>query len=242
MGELGCVQQHLEQNSGCDFFEVKCVNYRYYSWPHPKVVCGVRVERRFLTDHQKNECKYRQYTCEYCGHIDTYDAIAGTGSVRANQYLFGNMMNHYGKCAEFPIKCPNECGVTSLKRKDLKAHLGTCPLESISCPFSNCSLGSILRKDVETHIKVCYYRPYTCEHCGTAGTYLSITIREGSPCHYDTCDHYPIACPNKCGISEKRKDMPTHQDTCPLQPTDCHSRLSVALQQLHVKIWTVMFR
>ena len=185
------------------------------------MVCGVRVERRFLTDHQKNECKYRQYTCEYCGHSDTYDAIAGTGSVRANQYLFGNTMNHYGKCAEFPIKCRNECGVTSLKRKDLKAHLGTCPLESISCPFSNCSLGSILRKDVETHIKVCYYRPYTCEHCGTAGTYLSITNRGESPSHYDTCDHYPIECPNKCGISEKRKDMPTHRDTCPLQPTDC---------------------
>ena len=244
VGELGRVQQHLQQDSGCNFFEVKCVNYGYknYFWDS-KMVCGVKVERRFLTNHQKNDCKYRQYTCEYCGYFDTYDAIAGTGSVGATGFscsVVGDTMNHYEKCAKFPIKCPNECGVTSLKWKDLKAHLGTCPLESITCPYSDCSLGSILRKDVETHIKVCYYRPYTCEHCGTATYQLQ---SEGD--HHVIMTLVTIIRLNvrtNVALAKNAKTCQPTETPAHCSPLTAHSRLSVALQQLHVKIWTVMFR
>ena len=45
------------------------------------IECGEVMERCHLTHHQKNECLYRQYECEYCGHVDTYDAIAGSGKI-----------------------------------------------------------------------------------------------------------------------------------------------------------------
>ena len=114
------------------------------------------MERRLLADHQKNECLYRQYTCQYCGHVDTYDAIAGSGEIRnEGGWRRRNPRNHYSQCTQYPLDCPNECGAENIKRKDMKTHRETCPLEPLNCPFQQvgCPVGKILRKDMDSHCK-----------------------------------------------------------------------------------------
>ena len=43
--------------------------------------------------------------------------------------------NHYDQCEQYPLQCPNECGAENIKRKDMKTHRETCPLEPLNCPF-----------------------------------------------------------------------------------------------------------
>ena len=160
VGELGGLKHHLESDNGCDYVMVKCSNHasiyaRLILFFLAPSICGEGMERRHLTHHQKNECLYRQYTCQHCGYIDTYDAIAGSGEIRNRDSKIGYEGNHYKQCDEYPLDCPNECGAENIKRKDMEDHRETCPMESLDCPFQHvsCSVGKILRKDVDTHCK-----------------------------------------------------------------------------------------
>ena len=63
--ELGTLQDHLRSDKGCDNVKVRCTNSE----------CRVKMERCCLAQHMENECVYRQYECEYCGHVDTFKAI-----------------------------------------------------------------------------------------------------------------------------------------------------------------------
>ena len=62
---------------------------------------------------------------------------------------------------QYPLKCPNKCSEINIKRKDMKAHRGMCPLEPLKCPFKarDCCK-TILRKDMESHKKGYDYCPY----------------------------------------------------------------------------------
>ena len=144
VGELEDINSHLQR---CDCEEVTCTNTGYST----TTMCGEAIERRYLTDHQKNACKYRQYTCEYCGYVDTYDAIAGTGRI----FFGGGRGNHHDKCNNFPLECPNECGDKTIKRRDMTTHRNTCPLEPLDCPFKSvgCNENKLLRMDLSTHTK-----------------------------------------------------------------------------------------
>ena len=231
--ELGALKDHLESDNGCDYAMVKCSNHvalpTFWGSIRTNRSCGEGMERRHLTHHQENECLYRQCRCQYCGYIDTYDAIAGSGRIRndGSKIMYGE--NHYSQCIEYPLDCPNECGAENIKRKDMEEHKEICPFEAIVCPFSEfCNKDNIiLRKDIGDHKKECDFRPYQCEHCGHNGTYLSMS-GEGQfstlvgPNHYDECEQYPLQCPNKCGADNiKRKEMKTHRDACPMEPLDC---------------------
>ena len=164
--ELGALKDHLESDNGCDYVMVTCSNHVAL----PTLLCGLSIfwesirtkrsceevmERRHLTHHQENECLYRQYTCQYCGYIDTYDAIAGSGEIRNEGSKIRCGSNHYSQCYEYPSECPNECGAENIKRKDMKIHRENCPLEPLNCPFQHvgCSVGKILRKDMDSHCK-----------------------------------------------------------------------------------------
>ena len=244
VGELGAVKKHLESDSGCGYVEVKCSSQGYDI--ATRVLCGATMERRHLSNHQENECVYRQYKCQHCGCTDTYDAIAGSGRIMngcsnitgsGNHYnecaeypTSAGSENHYNKCAEFPLECPNKCSDNSIRRRDLKTHKDTvCPLEPVKCPYSDyCSLRDIiLRRDLESHKKVCDFRPYKCEYCSHNGTYISMSGKgkrwtQAGPHHYDVCEQYPLECTNQCGEEGiKRKDMKTHRDACPLEPLEC---------------------
>ena len=164
VGEMDALKDHLSKNCGC--VKVKCKQSAYKVLTQGCArrtssvasICGGVMERRHLTRHQKNECLYRQYECEYCRHIDTYDAIAGSGEImnRSSMILFGmNSSNHYDECEQYPLQCPNKCEAENIKRKDMKTHRETCPLEPLNCPFQQvgCPVGKILRKDMDSHCK-----------------------------------------------------------------------------------------
>ena len=138
VGELGSLKHHLESDNGCDYVIVTCSNTAYNVMPMRRstlTTCGEGMERRHLTYHQENECLYRQCRCQYCGYIDTYDAIAGRGEIRNRDSMIMYGRNHYEQCYEYPLKCPNECGAENIKRKDMKTHRENCPLELLDCPF-----------------------------------------------------------------------------------------------------------
>ena len=63
--------------------------------------------------------------------------------------------NHYDQCEQYPLQCPNKCGAENIKRKDMKTHRETCPLEPLNCPFQQvgCPVSKILRKDMDSHCK-----------------------------------------------------------------------------------------
>ena len=108
-GELGALKDHLESDNGCGYVMVTCGRSILTFWGSNKS-CGEGMERRLLTHHQKNECSYRQYKCQHCGYIDTYDAITGSGRIRNRDSKIGYGGNHYSQCDEYPLKCPNKCG------------------------------------------------------------------------------------------------------------------------------------
>ena len=156
VGELGALQEHLDSNEGCAHVIVQCTNkaykcrsYRNFS----RVTCEASMERRHFTYHQRNLCVYRQYTCEYCGYVDTYDAIAGSGQIRNRRSTISSPNNHLSECGNYPLDCPNECGEKNIKRKDMKTHQDSCPLEPLDCPFQyvGCSAGKIARGDMDSH-------------------------------------------------------------------------------------------
>jgi hypothetical protein len=246
-GELGALKQHLES---CDYVIVCCQLCGFavvhteplfpndpftracFGLPIPEnpfwgsmfdelqETCRAKMERRHLSEHQETECVYRMYNCEHCGYEDTYDAIAGSGRVRKEDSEMRSEGNHYEGCPQFPLECPNKCGTKAIKRRNMKAHRNKCTKEQVECPFgSNACI--VARANVE---KECEFRPYTCEYCGTEGTFSSITGQENfkfyhllEGCHYDECEKFPVDCPRGCG--EKGKDLKIHR--CPLQPADC---------------------
>ena len=151
VGKLAAIENHLESDRGCDYVEVRCTNYGFSG--RYQVDCGVPMKRMYLTNHQQNECEYRRYTCEHCGYIDTYDAIAGTGYVWSDKYYkHSGKLNHYNDCDHYPLECPNKCGEKAIKRMDMEAHQEICPMEPLDCPFESVGCKNVIRrKDLATH-------------------------------------------------------------------------------------------
>ena len=226
VGQLGSLEDHLQSNEGCGYVTVTCSLSVVYLGRRQSMKCGKKVERRHLAAHEE-KCRYREYRCEYCGHADTYDAIAGTGKLSRYSRVRKAEGNHYKQCDHFPLECVNKCGKMDIKRMDMPAHRKECPLEVLKCPFGNCCNNNILRRDMESHKDECNFRPYTCQYCGHDGTFISVTgkgkiSRLNKPSHYEQCGDFPLECVNKCGEKNvKRKEMNAHRAKCPLEPLDC---------------------
>ena len=87
--------------------------------------------RKDIEKHLNSECILRPYQCEHCGFKDTYENI--TGICRPEMQLF---VTHYDECPAYPLTCPNNCGASGIKRKDMANHHGKCPQELVECPFA----------------------------------------------------------------------------------------------------------
>ena len=128
VGELGGLKSHLDSNEGCGYEQVPCTNKE----------CREEVRRKDLHNHEQEKCNYRCFMCEFCGHKDNYKAITG---------------HHYSECPEYPLACPNRCGVTGIRRRAMPDHHNSCPLEPLDCPFKNSGCTEkIARKDMEDHM------------------------------------------------------------------------------------------
>ena len=130
-GELKDLPAHLnkgKREGQCQYEEVTCCLNR----------CEIKKQRQYLEKHEKDDCVQRSYECEYCLHKDTY------------QYI---VKEHYLYCTQYPVFCPNECGLQEIPRCNLQAHVTEeCPLQSVECEFkwAGCQY-TPLRKDIQQH-------------------------------------------------------------------------------------------
>ena len=202
-GQLGNLDQHLKENAAegeCQFVKLSCP----YS-------CGKRTQRRLLLDHTVLICSKRPFTCQYCGHNDSYDKIT---------------KGHYSVCKKHPVACPNQskgCKWNG-ERGNLDRHLssdGSCLYIELACPNS-CG-ERLQRRSLLKHKAECTKRPFTCRFCGYKATYEKVKKD-----HWPNCQKYTLPCPNEC--SEKlfeRQHISKHLDEdCPLQEVECEFKCS----------------
>ena len=132
MGELSELKGHLDTaGSGCGYVMVDCPN-----------ACkdSQKVMRKDLPNHLQVECEKRPYQCEHCGEKGTFTQIT---------------REHYERCPDFPLDCPNNCGVVQIKRSAMDTHCKKCPLEKVCCPFEaiGCRVVGLQRKDEAEHME-----------------------------------------------------------------------------------------
>ena len=152
-GELGTLEKHLESDSGCDFADVECPNKCQECDPVQKNCKITVVKRKDLNSHLSHYCYLRPYQCEFCGLKDTYKAITGIdyyGPVSSHE---SGCVSHLAICLEVPLTCPNKCGSSGIKRKNLENHRSKCPQEPVECPFAEAGCKSDLRRhQLEDHM------------------------------------------------------------------------------------------
>ncbi len=135
-----CPLEKLQCPNLCEEYQFSLGELEYFS-------C-VSVNRKDLAEHLKSKCYLRRYSCEHCGHEDTYQAITGKGGPGKVVTKF-----HYATCPDYPLECPNKCGENGIKRKDMPSHRQQCPLEPVQCLFQEAGCRSrLVRRDLEDHM------------------------------------------------------------------------------------------
>ena len=130
-GELKDLSVHLnkgKREGQCQYEEVTCVHSG----------CEIKKQRQYLVKHEKDECLQRPYECQHCQCRGTYQFITN---------------EHYPECAQYPVPCPNKCGLQAIPRCNVQTHVTEeCPLQSVECEFkwAGCQY-TPLRKDLQQH-------------------------------------------------------------------------------------------
>ena len=165
-GELGTLKQHLESDNGCGYVIVECPNKCrrvHKSSSIIRIPLSAKVltlKRKDLEAHITTDCYLRPYQCPFCGLKDTYKAITGQDLYRTSSNPYSG---HQAECPEAPLTCPNHCGSTKIKRKDMKGHCSQCPQESVVCPFAEagckeklkrCQLNTHVTSSVQEHVSL----------------------------------------------------------------------------------------
>ena len=124
-GTVGTVANHLDGD--CQYVEDKCE------------LCNEDIQRKNIEEHKNDACPNRPFTCEYCSYSKTWIEVTS---------------KHFKKCANFPLQCPNQCGIGVIQRKNLNTHIkALCPLQVGPCvfEFAGCTVQTP-RKDNEEHL------------------------------------------------------------------------------------------
>ena len=100
----------------------------------------------------------------------------------------------------------------------LNAHLdvttGDCQYVDVECP-KKC-VQKVQKRNVDTHLaNECPNRDYRCPHCNFASSFCVVSK------HFDVCRYYPLACPNRCGVTFERDDLDDHMKMCRLEEVKC---------------------
>ena len=187
-GSLCHLEQHRKDAKGCWYENIAC----------PRG-CNIKIARKTLEKHQKEECPKRRETCKHCGWAGTHES----------------MPDHHKECLRFPITCPNNCPQSAIPRGKMSEHLQICPKERVVCS-RGCSM-KVAREDLLTHeTNNCPKRLVKCEHCTSALFY------ENMKSHNKICAKYPIPCLNNCMIGTVPRDgLERHLQTCPKQKIKC---------------------
>ena len=221
-GELGTLKQHLESDNGCGYVNMYCPN-KCLSWEYTdnKPMHGHNVlttlKRKDLEAHIATDCYLRPYQCEFCGHKDTYEAITGLDGLQPVLIKFSNPYGgHQAQCSEAPLMCPNKCGSSMIKRKDMKDHHSQCPQEPVECPFAEagckeklkrCQLNTHITSSMQEHLSLIMkdYRETKRELLEVKGTLATAVqlLRQGTKADIEMVDII-IACSIKL---EKISDL-----------------------------------
>ena len=128
-GELGVRGAHLDPLDGdCEYTDVDCT----YG-------CGENLERNELAEHLEIFCPKRPSTCQYCKQTGGHEFITG---------------DHMNECLEYPVQCPNNCGIEYIEQSNFEQHLRECPEQLTECDFSfeGCNI-QIPRQDLTRHLQ-----------------------------------------------------------------------------------------
>ena len=158
----------------------------------------VRILRRDLDLHLKDNCPNRQYQCPHCKIVRRYCDITTT---------------HLDICPKVKIPCPNTNCKALVPRFKLSDHLTTCEYALLHCPnkcVENTKEVRMLRCDLDHHLmNKCPNRQYQCPHCKDTGRHCDITTT-----HLDTCPKVNIPCPNTdCKVSGPCCDISAHRSS-----------------------------
>ena len=197
VGELRSLNDHL---TVCGYAVLHCTNKCMENRKE------VRILRRDLDHHLKNECPNRQYQCSHCEATGRYCNITTT---------------HLATCPKVKIPCPNSDCKALVPRCKLSDHLTACEYTLLHCPnkcIENTNEVQMLRRDLDHHLKdACPNRQYQCPHCKDTGRYCDITTT-----HLDICSKLKIPCPNsECKSLVFRCDFADHQSKCLFQKVPC---------------------
>ena len=149
-GEMGDLEKHLESANGCGYVLVACPN-KCYTYSGGDIM---EIKRKDVFKHLTRFCYFRPYSCEFCGLIDTYQAITGNSiDHRSFSQCENDYFGHKAECPEAPLTCLNKCGSKKIKRKDMVSHRSQCPQEPVECPFAEAGCNIVVcRHQLEGHM------------------------------------------------------------------------------------------
>ena len=122
------MDEHL---ASCDFALLPCPNECHN---RSKVV---KLLRKYMEKHTKEECPRRQYKCPHCQEAGEYRDMT---------------TKHLHKCPMVEIPCPKRRCTTRMVRRDLPKHRQECMFEKIPCKYSTIGCEEkVERKDLAEH-------------------------------------------------------------------------------------------
>ncbi|PFX19417.1 TNF receptor-associated factor 4 [Stylophora pistillata] len=101
--------------------------------------CKENLTRRDMDDHKMRECIWRTDSCEYC----------------QGSFIVKNRQQHHNVCQKFPVQCTNNCGLKTIPREQLVAHIhDDCPLTEVPCKYKNLGCQEVfLRNEDKSHLE-----------------------------------------------------------------------------------------
>ena len=138
-GDLKDLPVHLnkgKREGQCQYEVATCKNYTKILKTVHK--CKVKLQRWSLQKHEISDCPHRPGQCNYCQYKGTYKSVI--------EY-------HYPECTQYPVPCPNKCGLQAIPRCNIQTHVTEeCPLQSVECEFkwAGCQY-TLLRKHIQQH-------------------------------------------------------------------------------------------
>ena len=218
-------------------YSYKGVEYTFVDTVPEDLVCPICCE--LLDEAQQTPC----------GHLFCKKCLRKTTNSQGcqGQYVyFGDTMYNgggYSESFECPVcrskhnKAAYDDTYNDRRVKSLKVHCpnppckGTGPLgdvgkhrtsdsgcqhEKVKCP-KGCG-EEMTRGCLQQHQQnSCPLRAHCCRFCYKQGTYRNITTK-----HYETCERFPLPCPNKCGKQRiEKKEIEHHLAECPEQIVKC---------------------
>ena len=158
--------------------------------------------------------------CKTCIDAITQDKKPCPSCESNDIKALGLQVKYQRKILALEVRCTKKdhgCEWTG-QLQHLNAHLdvttGDCQYVDVECP-KKC-VQKVQKCNVDTHLaNECSNRDYRCPHCNFANKYHVVSK------HFDVCPYYPLACPNRCGVTFERDDLQDHMKMCRLEEVQC---------------------